>query len=126
MLQYAFLLINACAASYLRDSIPLTRDLQLFPTIDTIVLNDPNLTTLAVAFKTADLVGRLCTNCNYTVFAPNNDAFAALDQEFLSMLLTPSWVLHLQNLLAFHVTLPTEDGNRLCHPTTGMDKFLTC
>ena len=113
MMQHAFLMISTCAASYLRDGIPIARELQALPTIDNIILNDPNLTTLAVAFETAGLVGRLCTNCNYTTFAPNNDAFAAVDQKFLATLLTSSWILHLQNLLAFHVTLPTDDGNRL-------------
>ena len=113
IMRYAFFMINTCAASYLRDSIAFTRELQSLPTIDTIILNDPNLTTLAVAFETAGLVGRLCTTCNFTVFAPNNDAFADVDQKFLATLLTPSWNLHLQNLIAFHVTLPTDDGNRI-------------
>jgi transforming growth factor-beta-induced protein len=109
------LMISPCIASYLREAAPVARELRAhsLPTIDTIILNDPNLTTLAVAFESAGLVGRLCTTCNFTVFAPVNEAFAAVDQNFLKMLLTPSWVLHLQNLLAFHVTLPTDDGLRL-------------
>ena len=59
-------------------------ELQSLLTNDGIVLADSNLTTLAAAFETAQLVGALCTNCNYTAFAPTNDAFAALDQEFLA------------------------------------------
>lgn len=107
------LFISSCAGNYLRETIPITRELQSLPTLDDIILSDPDLTTMAAAFETAELVGRLCTTCNFTAFAPNNEAFAELDQKFLATLLTPSWILHLQNLLAFHITLPTDDGNRV-------------
>ena len=100
-------MVGSCAASYLRDATPMARELQSLPTIDDIILTDSNLTTLAAAFEAAQLVDRLCTTCNFTAFAPTNDAFAAIDQEFLTTLLTPSWILHLQNLLAFHIILPT-------------------
>ena len=112
-MKYLFLMVGSCGASYLRDATPMARELQSLPTIDDIILTDSNLTTLAAAFEAAQLVDRLCTTCNFTAFAPTNDAFAAIDQEFLTTLLTPSWILHLQNLLAFHITLPTDDGNRL-------------
>ena len=77
------LLISSCVASYLRESTPVLRDLQSLLTIDNVIRNDPNLTTLAAAFETAGLVGQLCNNCNYTVFAPINEAFAAVDPTFL-------------------------------------------
>ena len=107
------LFISSCTGNYLREIMPITRGLQSLPTLDTIILSDPNLTTMAVAFESAELVDRLCTTCNFTVFAPSDDAFAAVDQKFLATLLTPSWILHLQNLLAFHITLPTDNGNRV-------------
>jgi uncharacterized surface protein with fasciclin (FAS1) repeats len=107
------LFICSCAANYLRETTHFTRELQSLPTLDDIILSDPDLTTMAVAFEKAELVGRLCTTCNFTAFAPDNEAFAAIDQKFLATLLTPSWILHLQNLLAFHITLPTDDGNRI-------------
>jgi transforming growth factor-beta-induced protein len=116
IVAYLFLVLaGSCAASYLRETTPAARQLRTSggPILDDIILTDTDLTTLAAAFKAADLVGKLSTSFNYTLFAPNNDAFAAVDQSFLATLLTPSWILHLQNLLAFHVTLPTEDGNRL-------------
>ena len=107
---------TTCAANYyLRDAAtPMARELQSLPTIDHIVLNDPDLTTLTAALEASQLLGvLLCTICNFTVFAPTNDAFAALDQEFLALLLTPNWILHVQNLVAFHITVIAEDGNRL-------------
>ena len=44
------------------DDLPLM-------TVDEIVLSDPDTTTLAAAFKASGLLGVLCENCNYTVFA---------------------------------------------------------
>ena len=107
------LLTSSCGAKYLRETIPIARELQSLPSLDDIILSDSDLTTMAAAFETAELVGILCTTCNFTAFAPSNDAFAAMDQTFLATLLTPSWILHLQNLLAFHITLPTDDQNRV-------------
>ena len=108
-----FAMLKSSCANYVRETSPIVRELQSLPTLDDIILTDPDLTTLAVAFETAELVGLLCTICNFTTFAPNNDAFAAIDQKFLATLLTPSWILHLQKLLTLHITLPTDDGNRV-------------
>jgi transforming growth factor-beta-induced protein len=111
MLYVAFfhMMIGMVAARYLHGRVAQVEELS---NIDSIILNDPNLSTLAEAFEASGLVGVLCNNCNYTTFAPNNDAFAAVDQDLLTTLLTPSWILHLQNLLAFHATVPTGDGER--------------
>ena len=38
-----------------------------------------------------------------TIFAPTDAAFARTDQAFLERLLTPSWILHLQNLIEGHI-----------------------
>jgi uncharacterized surface protein with fasciclin (FAS1) repeats len=38
-------------------------------TVDELVLSDPDTTTLAAAFTASGLLGVLCQNCNYTVFA---------------------------------------------------------
>ena len=91
------------------------RRLEGLQTLDEIIVTDPDLSTLAVAFETAMLDGVLCTTpgCNFTVFAPTNEAFLDFNQDFLAILLTPSWILHLQNFLAFHVTFPTISGERL-------------
>lgn len=79
------------------------------PTIDEIFLTNGNLTTLAAAFNLSGLVGALCTDCNFTAFGPSNEAFAALNQEFLGKLLTSNWIAHLQNLITFHATSPSAD-----------------
>ena len=79
------------------------------PIIDDLILSNPNLTTLALAFETANLVGALCTDCNYTIFGPSNDAFTKIDEDYLNTLLSPNYIYHLQNLLSFHATVPTND-----------------
>jgi transforming growth factor-beta-induced protein len=109
LLLCSALTLSSCVGNFLRESPAFARELQELPIIDDIVVTDPDLSTLAVAFQAADLVGRLCTNCNYTFFAPTNEALAAFDQGFLALLLTPSWILHLQNFLAFHATVPATD-----------------
>jgi len=38
-----------------------------------------------------------------TIFAPTDAAFARIDQTFLERILTPSWILHLQNLIEGHI-----------------------
>jgi uncharacterized surface protein with fasciclin (FAS1) repeats len=81
-------------------------------TIDDIILAnaDGDLTSLGLAFETSGLVGRLCTDCNYTVFAPLDAAFEAMDQDRLSELLKDTrYIGHLQQLLALHATYPTPD-----------------
>jgi uncharacterized surface protein with fasciclin (FAS1) repeats len=81
-------------------------------TIDGIIMAnaDGDLTSLGRAFQTSGLVGVLCTNCNYTVFAPVDSAFESMDQDRLLELLTDrSYISHLQQLLALHATYPTAD-----------------
>lgn len=78
-------------------------------TVDEIILQEEDLSTLAAAFDAAGLVGVICPDCNFTLFAPTNDAFAAVDQDFLTKLLTAPWVTHLVSLLSFHATTSTTD-----------------
>ena len=70
--------------------------------VDTAVSNK-NFSTLVTALKAADLVGALSGDGPFTVFAPNNDAFAKIDSETLSSLLEPSNVKTLSNILTYHV-----------------------
>jgi uncharacterized surface protein with fasciclin (FAS1) repeats len=112
------LMYGARAEINVRKSIPFERALHAhggLGTLDQVILSEPDLTTLATAFETAMLDGVLCTTpgCNFTVFAPTNEAFIDFNQGFLALLLTPSWILHLQNFLAFHVTFPSISGDRL-------------
>jgi uncharacterized surface protein with fasciclin (FAS1) repeats len=112
------IMYGARAEINIRKIIPSERALRAnggLGTLDQVILREPDLTTLATAFETAMLDGVLCTTpgCNFTVFAPTNEAFIDFNQGFLALLLTPSWILHLQNLLAFHVTFPSISGDRL-------------
>jgi uncharacterized surface protein with fasciclin (FAS1) repeats len=114
----AILMYGVNADVTVRKSEPSKRDLRVhgeLRTLDELIMGESDLSTLSTALETAMLSGVLCTTpgCNFTIFAPTNDAFLDFNQTFLTMLLTPSWILHLQNLLAFHVTFPTLSGDRL-------------
>ncbi|MFL2590970.1 MAG: fasciclin domain-containing protein [Flavobacteriaceae bacterium] len=70
--------------------------------VDTAVSNK-NFSTLVTTLKAADLVGALSGDGPFTVFAPNNDAFAKIDSKTLSSLLEPANVKALSNILTYHV-----------------------
>jgi len=62
------------------------------------------LSTLVAAVKAAELVETLKSEGPFTVFAPTNEAFAALPAGVLDQLLcTPANVAILKNILLFHV-----------------------
>lgn len=82
-----------------------SRDLQDLTIADIITAN-PNYSTLvAAASSIPGLVEALSDpTLDITLFAPNNDAFAAFDQALLEKLLTPPWEAHLDELLLYHIT----------------------
>jgi len=61
------------------------------------------LSTLVAAVKAADLVETLNGEGPFTVFAPTNDAFAALPAGTVEMLLKPENKEKLQKILTYHV-----------------------
>lgn len=61
------------------------------------------LSTLVAAVKAGDLVGTLKGDGPFTVFAPTNDAFAALPAGTLEMLLKPENKDKLIEILTYHV-----------------------
>ena len=63
----------------------------------------PNLTTLVTAVKAADLVETLKGAGPFTVFAPDNNAFAKIDKATLESLLKPENKAKLQAVLTYHV-----------------------
>ena len=71
--------------------------------VATAASNNPLLTTLVAAVTAANLGDTLNTTDNLTVFAPSNDAFAAVDPAALEMLLLPENVDQLSSILTFHV-----------------------
>ncbi|MCA1775509.1 MAG: fasciclin domain-containing protein [Paracoccaceae bacterium] len=66
-------------------------------------VNSPINTTLVAAVQAADLVDTLAGEGPFTVFAPTDDAFAALDQDQLAALLEPENQAALQQILTCHV-----------------------
>lgn len=65
--------------------------------------NAPNLTTLVAAVQAAGLAETLSGPGPFTVFAPDNDAFAALPAGAVDNLLLPANRAQLQSVLTYHV-----------------------
>lgn len=66
-----------------------------------------NVTTVVSLVKLAGLVDTLKSEGPFTVFAPNNDAFAALPAETVASLQKPENVEALKNILTYHVVAGT-------------------
>merc|ERR1719469_1789696 len=62
-----------------------------------------DLSSLVDALTKADLVGTLSAAGTFTVFAPTNSAFQALDADTLAALLEPSGKADLVDILKYHV-----------------------
>jgi len=73
------------------------------PSIVEIATGDANFSTLVAALQAADLVGALQGEGPFTVFAPTNDAFAAIDADTLNSLLLPENRDQLTAILTYHV-----------------------
>lgn len=63
----------------------------------------PELSTLAAAIAAGDLVSALEGAGPFTIFAPTNDAFAAIDEAILGRLLAEENQALLQKVLTYHV-----------------------
>merc|ERR1719225_2311296 len=88
-----------------RNSRPATKS-QL-PSIAAAAAATPSLSTLLAAVKAADLAGTLSGPGTFTVFAPNNDAFAKLPPGTVNTLLKPENKEQLTMVLLRHV-LPAQ------------------
>lgn len=73
------------------------------PTITDIVVNSDQHTTLETAVVEAGLAETLSADGEYTVFAPTDDAFAALPEGTLEELLKPENRDQLAGVLKYHV-----------------------
>lgn len=74
------------------------------PTVLSIAINSPDHSTLVAAVQAADLENALVNAGPLMVFAPTNDAFAALPEGTVENLLKPENKTTLQNILKHHVT----------------------
>ncbi len=68
-----------------------------------LAVGNKNLSTLVAAVKAGGLVNTLKSNGPFTVFAPTNDAFAALPKGTLDFLLKPENKKVLVKVLTYHV-----------------------
>ncbi len=76
-------------------------------------VNSKDHTTLVAAVKAADLVGTLQGPGPYTVFAPTNEAFAALPAGTVDTLLKPENKSTLTKVLTYHVVPGRYDSKTL-------------
>jgi uncharacterized surface protein with fasciclin (FAS1) repeats len=76
-------------------------------------VNSKDHTTLVAAVKAAGLVGTLQGPGPYTVFAPTNEAFAALPAGTVDMLLKPENKSALTKVLTYHVVPGHYDSKTL-------------
>mmetsp|Transcript_24622 Transcript_24622/g.47236 ORF Transcript_24622/g.47236 Transcript_24622/m.47236 type:complete len:390 (+) Transcript_24622:114-1283(+) len=67
-----------------------------------IASGNDSFTTLTAAVDAAGLSDVLSTDGTYTIFAPTDDAFAALPAGTLDRYLSPEWIHHLTDLLYYH------------------------
>ena len=68
-----------------------------------IAASNPDFSTLVAALKSAGLVDVLNGTTNFTVFAPTNQAFAALPEGTVEALLKPENKAQLVQILTYHV-----------------------
>jgi len=83
--------------------------------------NADNFETLVAALKAADLVEALQGEGPFTVFAPTDEAFAALPEGTLEDLLKPENKSQLQSILKYHVV----QGKATASDVTGMKEAET-
>lgn len=83
------------------DQVLIPSDLSLPPTLVALAQANTDLSTLVTALVTANLTGTLNEVGPYTVFAPNNAAFAAVPAADLTALLAD--VTALTSVLTYHV-----------------------
>ncbi|WP_068593074.1 fasciclin domain-containing protein [Cochleicola gelatinilyticus] len=72
-------------------------------TIAAKAMGNPKYSTLVAALKEAGLAETFMKEGEYTVFAPTNDAFAAVPKASMDMLMKPENKAKLQNILKYHV-----------------------
>lgn len=92
-------------ASDMDASAPMVGGAAMYPTKNIIqnAVNSKDHTTLVAAVKAAGLVDTLSGPGPFTVFAPTNEAFAALPAGTVDTLLKPENKASLVNILTYHV-----------------------
>lgn len=100
---------NLASSAILPSIALLLANIGSFATAQSIyqLAADYGLTILKAAVDGAGLDGVLSGSGTFTVFAPTDDAFGALDQAVVAKLLQPEWKNHLADIILYHA-LSTE------------------
>src|SRR3984957_6205125 len=119
-MQYRLVAIAALAASFSLPGLAQTVQVggqPMFPskTIVANAVNSADHTTLVAAVKAAGLVDTLNGPGPFTVFAPVNNAFAALPAGTVDTLLKPENKEMLTKILTYHVVAGRIDSKELRH-----------
>ena len=101
----ATLLATLIAGTAIAQTVPMVGGAPMFPERNIVenAVNSADHTTLVAAVQAAGLVDTLAGDGPFTVFAPVNDAFAALPQDQVAALLEPRNRDRLVEILTCHV-----------------------
>ena len=98
----ALLTLSACSSDSDTASESMTEETTVGTIVD-VAAGDESFSTLVAAVTAAGLVETLSGTGPFTVFAPTNDAFAALPAGVLDALLLPENKALLAQILTYHV-----------------------
>ena len=99
----AMLVLSACSGRPEMDESATESEMATTNTIVDVASANPDFSTLVAAVAAADLVETLSSEGPFTVFAPTNEAFAALPAGVLDALLLPENKATLVKILTYHV-----------------------
>ena len=114
-LTTALILSASAFAAPMAMHDPMVGGAAMYPTKDIIdnAVNSKDHTTLVAAVKAAGLVDTLKGPGPFTVFAPTNEAFAALPAGTVDKLLKPAMKADLTKVLTYHVVAGKLDAAAL-------------
>jgi len=99
----ALLALSACSSDSETTESATESEAVVSNTIVDVASANSDFSTLVAAVAAADLVGTLSSEGPFTVFAPTNEAFAALPAGVLDALLLPENKATLVKILTYHV-----------------------
>ncbi len=112
--------VDEMASEEMEDEEVLADETAVEPTIVEIAVNDGRFTTLVTAVTEAGLVETLSGDGPFTVFAPTDDAFAALPEGTIEALLADAQGA-LTDVLLYHVV----SGDVRAETVVGLDSAVT-
>lgn len=118
MLRRTFIAVAATASAL---ALSACANMSSEPDIVDIAAGNEDFSTLVAAVSAAGLVDTLKGDGPFTVFAPNNAAFAKLPDGTVASLLEPENLETLQSILTYHVVA----GNVLAADVVTLDRATT-